>query len=130
MSIDKEKVNVKTCPCCKEEKDVKLFYGDGKTYDTNYWCKPCYNRYKYQYVKDRKKAFVRSLGNECEKCGIKHDDKNTAIFDFHHRNEKTKKADWTRMRNWSLERQRDELKKCILVCANCHRLIHAIGRNY
>jgi predicted HNH restriction endonuclease len=31
------------------------------------------------------------------------------------------------MRNRSLERQREEIAKCILVCANCHRLIHAIS---
>ena len=125
MSIDEGKGKVKTCPCCKEEKDIELFYGDGKTFKMTHWCRMCYNRYKYKNQKDRKKAFVRSLGNECEKCGIEHDDRNTAIFDFHHRNEKTKKADWTTMRNWSLERQRDELKKCMLVCSNCHRLIHS-----
>ena len=125
MSISEGKRKVKTCPCCKEKKDFKLFYGDGQSYSANYWCKTCYNRYKHKYQKERKRAFVRSLGNECEKCGIKHDDNNTAIFDFHHKDEKTKKADWARMRSWSLERQRDELSKCMLVCSNCHRLIHS-----
>lgn len=125
MSIDKGKANVKTCPCCKEEKDIDLFYGKDQSYRANYWCKICYGKYKYNWQKDRKKAFVRLLGNECCKCGIKHDESNTAIFDFHHKNGETKKGDWTKIRNWSLERQRDELEKCILVCANCHRLIHS-----
>ena len=116
---------VKTCPCCERERPIDDFYGRGKAYKATYWCKGCFNRYKYNYVKERKKVFVRLLGDKCSKCGIKHNNKNTAIFDFHHRDEATKKGDWTKMRNRSLERQREEIAKCILVCANCHRLIHA-----
>ncbi len=117
-------MKVKTCPCCKKEKPREDFYGNDKSYSSYYWCKGCYNRYKYDKVKERKKAFVRLLGDKCSRCGIKHTGRNTPIFDFHHRDEATKKGDWTAMRNRSLERQREEIAKCILVCANCHRMIH------
>lgn len=120
-------MKVKTCPCCKRERPFEDFYGRGKSYKATYWCRGCFNTYKYERVKERKKAFVRLLGDKCCKCGIRHNGKNTAIFDFHHRDEKDKKGDWTKMRNRSLERQREEIAKCILVCANCHRLIHAVS---
>lgn len=116
---------VKTCPCCKQEKPIESFYGHNKAYKTSYWCSKCYNRYKMGRQRDRRKAFVRLLGDKCSKCGIRHTGKNTPIFDFHHREEGKKKGDWATMRHRSLERQRDEIKKCILLCANCHRMIHA-----
>jgi hypothetical protein len=72
-------------------------------------------------------VFVRFLGNKCSRCKLKHNNKNTVIFDFHHRVEATKEADWTRMRRWKLERIREEMKKCVVLCSNCHRMVHNTG---
>lgn len=47
-------------------------------------------------------------------------------LEFHHINEKTKSFDLgTRGLTRSWEKIKKELKKCVLVCANCHREIHA-----
>lgn len=73
----------------------------------------------------RKEKMVMYKGGKCSICGIEYNGENGAIFDFHHINPEEKEyrpstsssiADW--------ERVKKELDKCILVCSNCHRLIH------
>lgn len=47
-------------------------------------------------------------------------------IDFHHLKDKdisiSKAANQMR---WSIKRLKDEIRKCVRVCANCHREIHA-----
>ncbi len=71
-------------------------------------------------IKD--KAIVY-LGGKCNFCGY---DRCISALDFHHIDEKTKSFGLSQRgltRSW--ERTRQELEKCVLVCANCHREIHA-----
>jgi len=64
---------------------------------------------------------VKHMGGKCQICGY---NKSIAALDFHHVNplEKDKSiknlicGSWTKIEN--------ELKKCILLCANCHREHH------
>jgi hypothetical protein len=60
---------------------------------------------------------------KCEICG----ENSTVCLDFHHRDRKTKDLSVAnfRQRGWSAERIKTELDKCIVVCSNCHRKIHA-----
>ena len=106
---------------------MKHFYGANGEYKANYWCKNCFNQYIYNRNVEKKKMFVRHLGDKCDKCGIEHNGRNTVIFDFHHKVPSTKDADWTRMRKWGLDRIRNEIAKCLLLCSNCHRLVHSTG---
>lgn len=67
-----------------------------------------------------KQILVAESGGKCQRCGY---DKYIGALDFHHKDEKTfgiSRRGLTR----SLTRLREEIKKCILVCANCHREIH------
>ena len=50
---------------------------------------------------------------------------NPAAFDFHHTDPTTKDYDWNRLRLKSWEAIIGELAKCVLLCANCHRIRHA-----
>lgn len=71
-------------------------------------------------IKDKAIAY---LGGKCNFCGY---DRCFSALDFHHIDEKTKSFGLSQRgltRSW--ERTRQELKKCVLVCANCHREIHA-----
>ena len=66
-------------------------------------------------------ALVEAFGAECQVCKNKYPQ---SVFDFHHLNPALKSfglgtASTTRARAAYAE----EAKKCILVCANCHRLI-------
>lgn len=81
------------------------------------------------YLKQRERALVRKLellaerGNKCEICGY---NKNIAALDFHHLNPKNKsiQLDSRHLSNTSTEKISEEFKKCIVVCANCHRELH------
>jgi hypothetical protein len=47
------------------------------------------------------------------------------VLDFHHVDPSTKEFDFTKGQTYSYERQKREAEKCILICANCHRELHA-----
>lgn len=72
--------------------------------------------------KERKAELIRVMGGECEECGV---DDNPVIYDFHHINPEEKDVSWRIMRDWPWARLLEEIKKCILLCANCHRKRHA-----
>lgn len=66
-------------------------------------------------------ALVEANNHRCACCGLKDD---PAIYDFHHLNPKEKNfgigsGSTTR----SKQSYADEAKKCVMVCANCHRKI-------
>ena len=66
---------------------------------------------------------IEYLGSKCIFCGY---NRCTSALDFHHVDEKSKKFGLSQnglTRSW--EKTKQELKKCILVCSNCHREIHA-----
>jgi len=73
--------------------------------------------------KKKKLIAVEAFGGKCCKCGY---DKCTEALEFHHleKSEKEESPSYIIMR-WSFEKAKKELDKCILVCANCHREIHA-----
>lgn len=57
----------------------------------------------------------------CVQCGQTH----PATFDFHHVNPKNKVKsvnEWVQNRNY--KQAYEEIKKCIVLCANCHRIHH------
>ena len=83
--------------------------------------------YLIQAVAKRRKKIrelaIEYLGGKCCFCGYH---RCFASLDFHHIDESTKKFGLSQdglTRSW--EKTEQELKKCILVCANCHREIHA-----
>ena len=66
-------------------------------------------------------ALVEAFGHQCACCGLKD---SVVLYDFHHIDPKTKSfgianASTTRSKQAYL----DEAKKCIMLCANCHRKI-------
>lgn len=61
----------------------------------------------------------------CSKC----DEKDPACIDFHHRDPEQKEANLSvAIAHWSIERLKTEVAKCDLICANCHRKLHASER--
>jgi len=61
------------------------------------------------------------LGGKCVKCGY---NKCTHALEFHHQNnnkEFTISKQWN-SKTWELMKK--EVKKCILLCSNCHRELH------
>ncbi len=66
-----------------------------------------------------KERAIALLGGKCVICGY---DKCPAAFDFHHMDPTQK--DFVISSKMSWEAIVEELKKCVLVCANCHREIN------
>ncbi|MBI4057790.1 hypothetical protein HY405_00500 [Candidatus Microgenomates bacterium] len=50
------------------------------------------------------------------------------VMDFDHRNTKEKLGDISHAMSWSIEKIKREVRKCDVVCANCHR-IRTYGKN-
>lgn len=83
--------------------------------------------YLKQAVSNRRKKIremaIAYLGGKCQNCSYSrcHD-----ALDFHHRDPKEKEFGISQnglTRSW--DRVRKELDKCVLICANCHREVHA-----
>lgn len=61
----------------------------------------------------------------CKVCGEPH----FACLDFHHRDPKEKKFNiGMQVGTYSLKKLRVEVAKCDVLCANCHRKLHAKER--
>lgn len=71
----------------------------------------------------RKLDLIKLKGNKCNICGY---DKNLAALEFHHLDPTKKKfrLDSRVLSNKKWNEILEEAKKCILVCANCHRELH------
>lgn len=83
------------------------------------------NNYQQQKLRGLKRKYeiIQMRGGKCERCGY---NKNLAALEFHHRDPNTKKfqIDIRTLSNTNLDLLEEELDKCDLLCANCHREIH------
>jgi len=71
---------------------------------------------KLQYVQDYK------LSKGCQICGY---NKNPGFLGFHHPNDdKEFNVSYACAQDLSLEKIKEEMAKCIILCANCHTKLH------
>ena len=85
-------------------------------------CKKCRAEAVQRKREKLKKDAVKYKGGKCQICGY---DKCDGALEFHHIDPSQKDfgiASKGYTRSW--EKVKEELDKCILVCANCHREIH------
>lgn len=80
----------------------------------------------YQHVKSSrqhtKERIVRALGGKCALCGY---DKCFSALEVHHVDPSKKDFTIAANTNRAYEQISSEIRKCILLCANCHREVHA-----
>jgi hypothetical protein len=70
-------------------------------------------------LREQWEIFKRTL--KCTTCGFSH----PAALDFHHEDPSKKEAHIHRLlKNGINEKLSKELEKCIVLCANCHRIHH------
>jgi hypothetical protein len=80
-----------------------------------------------------KELIVKAMGNSCQICGY---NKCLNGLDLHHIDPSKKEVSFGKIRAnpIAIEKIAEELEKCVLLCANCHREIHAgfacIPENY
>ena len=95
----------------------KLFNPD-RHGNTGQICANCRNKFHRKKIKQKA---VKYKGGKCQICGY---NKIPEALEFHHVNPSEKSFNITAT-NRSWQEIQDELEKCILLCANCHREIHA-----
>jgi hypothetical protein len=69
-----------------------------------------------------KRLLADEAGGRCVACGY---DRSLAALHFHHVDPESKKLSMHLQQGRSVSAYRDEAKKCVLVCANCHGEIEA-----
>ena len=73
-------------------------------------------------------AFVKEckVGQPCASCGEYH---APDVLDFHHLDESTKAFQLSNVRRLggriSIADIKNEMSKCVIICSNCHRKLHA-----
>ena len=116
----------KRCYRCKETKPISDFYIDKYRKDGHrYLCKKCcywvvkeFRQKKYKIVDDYKLS---------KGCAIYGYNKYSGALDFHHTGDKEFNIG-AEAGSKSLKLTKEEMDKCIILCANCHREIHAENR--
>jgi hypothetical protein len=70
-----------------------------------------------------KEILVREAGGSCRLCGF---DEYVGALQFHHLDRAAKAFSLSRQGvTRSLDRAREEARKCVLLCANCHAMVEA-----
>lgn len=78
-----------------------------------------YRQKAQQTVTARWKNWKRSVGCAC--CS----EREPICLELHHKDRNTKEIQPNKLRNSAWERMMKEAVKCIMVCSNCHKKIHA-----
>ena len=112
---------MKKCTKCGEEKEECRFQFKKDRKGFHNVCKDCMYELQKQRWIDRKLKLIQMFGGKCQKCGY---DKNYAALEFHHLDPNEKEFQWPKLRLRKWETIIKELKKCVLLCANCHREEH------
>lgn len=113
-------INTFKCCQCHQVLDISNFFIKKNSKPFHY-CKSCWNAYIAKRLVERKNKLIEMMGGKCEKCGY---NKCNAVLDFHHIDPSIKEYTIS-TRNLSLKKITEEVKKCILLCANCHRELHS-----
>jgi predicted HNH restriction endonuclease len=94
--------------------------------------KKSYKRHSADYIekarirkRQNKVNFILYKGGKCVICGLEFNGDNQTVFDFHHINPEEKLFEIAHSKmTLTNDNMRNELDKCLLLCANCHLELH------
>lgn len=109
---------MKQCSTCHDTKPLSDYYNKGASKKQS-MCKYCFNKYCMERWRQKKLEAIKYLGGKCIDCNTVF---HYSVFEFHHLRDKD--VNWTKLRLRSPDKIKHELDKCVLLCANCHRLRH------
>jgi hypothetical protein len=135
---------MKQCPKCKQEKPLSEFNKNNRRVDgLQRICRTCTREADNKsYLKSyqtnskirldrntetlkRKSEWINSFKvNGCSKC----EEKRYHVLDFHH-TDPTQKEMHIGSKKGSYKKIEQEIKKCIVLCSNCHRDFHYLERS-
>lgn len=107
------------CKLCEKERRTKTWKAHYLKYKDDYLRRSREGKKKYVQGKWYKLLILDRKKDGCIICGEKH----PACLDFHHIDPNTKKFDIGSGLRSNKPKQliEEEIKKCILICSNCHR---------
>lgn len=115
--------NKKICQQCKIKKDIYKDYYQSNGHTRNI-CKECVKENERKKYAEKQKEFILFKSNfSCKKCG----EKRPYLLDFHHKNPNEKDFTISDKARINLENIKEELDKCDVLCANCHREQHYLN---
>lgn len=129
---------MKECRVCKLEKTLDSFsINKTKKAGINDECKECQKEYFKKYYDKNKEKHIhtvlsytierkiflaqKKMEYGCIKCGYKD---HPSALQFHHKDPKTKSFTIGSGNNKTFQELKDEIKKCVVLCANCHFIEH------
>lgn len=105
------------CKHCKREYAKKHYIDNKDSYKKR-------SRVNNKSYASRNRDFLNELKDslQCIRCGQNH----IATLDFHHTNPDEKEFSITRAisNSYSIDKIKNEISKCIVLCSNCHRIHH------
>ena len=130
---------MKECKKCEIEKNLDEFYKNSKNSKSGLsaWCKECQKKDKKEHYKNNKSTYIQNGLDgrrwfiefkktlKCERCGFSH----PAALDFHHIDPSTKLFSFGNINPVYKNKEKilDEIKKCEVLCSNCHRIHHSFN---
>jgi hypothetical protein len=129
------------CPSCASERTIKLGGGEHRIARDEQGriprkCRSCANmksppvpvhrpedagKSRYEQVRI---ASILYKGGRCENCSYQFDYENSFAFDLHHLDPSKKDFQFNQIGTRRWDRITEELDKCSLLCAICHRRAH------
>lgn len=127
---------MKVCYLCKVEKPLEEFSWRNKKLNQRHsYCKPCRRNYDNALWQDgnkkktkketrlllrkkREEFLIEELKNGCVDCGSR----DIRVLQFDHLRDKVANVTQMLCDGYSIARMREEIKKCEVVCANCHSI--------
>lgn len=128
-------METKVCSKCKNDLPIEQFsIKKGKPQS---YCKSCHSEYRKNHYEQNKQKYIDKASNyrkefwewfrnlkkdlSCIKCG---EDRHW-VLDFHHRDSSLKDNEVSKLINSvSKSKVLQEIEKCDVLCANCHRDLH------
>jgi transposase len=91
--------------------------------DGGFRCAKCSSAAVSKRRREVKRQLIKEAGGRCRICGFS---AHPAALQFHHRDPTTKEFHLGHQgQTRSIARMREEARKCVLLCANCHALVEA-----
>lgn len=135
---------MKVCSVCGLEKSLTDFSWRNKSKGTlQSRCKSCQrsmdnNNYAKSSIRRDKIRISGSLWKKSfrdwfhdlkkDKCCVKCGDERIYVLEFHHIDPSTKLFNVSNPTTQSKIKIKDEVEKCVILCANCHREFHHLER--
>ena len=110
-------METKVCKICGRELPLSMFD------ENRHQCKDCRKAHRAQATRrqNRQGDWLNLQKTSCVVCG----ESEPICIDFHHINPEEKEFTIGKHRSRSREWILTEISKCVCLCANCHRKLHA-----